>query len=684
MKHRLALLALGATFVISGPAIAASAAAAVTNSGIDRTAFDTGVRPQDDLFLNANGGWVKKAEFPADKSYIGVFDEMLVATQAKLLGLIETASRGAKDAEGRKIGDLYASFMDEARLERLGVRPLAAELKAIDAIADPGQLAAALAHLDRLGAGVPLTVVVGQDDRDSTRYVPGLQQGGLGLPDRDYYLKGDDATFAAVRAKYVDYLSTLLTLAGETNPRAAAESVLALETELARLQWTRVELRDPVKAYNKLEIAALPQLAPAFAWGDFMSAAGLAGPGLAVDKVPDILVGQPSYVAGVGALTRSAPLSAWRAYAKTHLLGAYAPYLSKAFVDAAFAFNGTVIQGTPVNLPRWRRGVRIVNQSIGEGLGHLYVAAYFPPQYKAKMEALVGNLITAYRQSIGTLDWMGPETKQAAYAKLDKINLKIGYPNTFRDYGALVIDRDDLLGNVVRSREFEYRRNLAKLGKPIDRGEWGLTPQTINAYYDPGLNEIVFPAAILQAPTFDPKADDAANYGAIGATIGHEISHAFDDQGSQYDADGNLRVWWTAADRARFEAKTKMLVAQYAAFTPVPGYALNGELTLGENIADNSGLEIAYKAYHLSLHGKTAPVIDGMSGDQRFFYGFAQSWRSKQRPEATLQQIKSDPHSPDEVRADATVRNHPAFYATFGVKPGDAMYLPPEQRVSIW
>jgi putative endopeptidase len=686
MKNRLPWLAfaLGATLVVTRPAAAAEGAPAVPFSGIDRATFDAGVRPQDDLFRHVNGTWVKQTDFPADKSYIGVFDSMQDETQLQLRGLIEAAAKGSGDAEGRKIGDLYASFMDEGRLEMLGVKPLAAELKAIDAVSNGAQLATVLARLDRMGVDVPLAVVVGQDDRDSTRYIAALAQAGLGLPDRDYYLKTDDASFATVRAKYVDYLASLLTLAGESDARVSAESVLALETDIARLQWTRVETRDPVKAYNKYEIASLPKLAPAFAWDEYMSAAGLARPNLAVDKVADVLVSQPSYVTGLGLLTRSAPLAAWRAYAKTHLLSAYSRYLDHAFVDAGFAFNGTVIQGTPANQPRWRRGVRLVNQSIGEALGHLYVKAYFPPEYKAKMEALVGNLIAACRQSIGTLDWMGPKTKQEANAKLDKIALKIGYPNTFRDYSALVIARDDLVGNVVRARDFEYRRNLAKLGQPIDRGEWGMSPQTINAYYDTSMNEIVFPAAILQAPSFDPKADDAVNYGAIGATIGHELSHAFDDQGSQYDADGNLRVWWTPTDRARFDAKTKMLVAQYSAFMPVPGYSLNGELTLGENIADNAGLEIAYKAYHLSLGGKPAPVIDGMSGDQRFFFGFAQSWRSKQRPEATLQQIKSDPHSPDEVRVDATVRNHPAFYSTFGVKPGDAMYLPPEQRVSIW
>ncbi len=684
MKIASSITALALLGALLQAASAQTIGTASSVSGIDRSAFDPTVRAQDDLFVHVNGAWLKQTEFPSDRSSIGVLDKMQDETQDKLRGLIEAAAKDAKDQDSRKIGDLFASFMDEGRLESLGARPVARELKAIDAIGSRTQLATALARLARIGVAIPLSIYVGQDDRDSTRYVANFWQGGLGMPDRDYYLKTDDKTFSAVRANYVDYLSTLLTLAGEKDTRATAEAVLGLETEIARLQWPRAETRDPIKAYNKVQIAALPTLAPGFDWADFMSAAGLAGPRLATDKVPDVLIGQPSFVTGVAALAQSAPLASWKAYAKTRLLAAYAPFLDKAFVDAAFAFNGTTLRGTTANLPRWRRGVRLVNQSIGEDLGRLYVKAYFPPENKAKMEAIVANLMTAYRQSIGTLDWMGPETKQAAYAKLGKIMLKIGYPSTFRDYGALVIARDDLVGNVERADAFEFQRNLNKLGKPIDRGEWGMTPQTINAYYDPGMNEIVFPAAILQAPAFDPKADDAVNYGAIGAIIGHEISHGFDDQGSQYDAEGNLRVWWTPADRERFEAKTKALVAQYSAFMPVPGYALNGELTLGENIADNSGLEIAYKAYKIALAGKPAPVIDGLSGDQRFFYGFAQAWRSKQRPQATLEQIKSDPHSPEEFRVNGTVRNHPAFYSTFGVKPGDTMYLSPDKRVSIW
>ncbi len=676
------LAALGCALALLLPAVAD---AGQPPSGIDRTAFDPGVRAQDDFFLHVNGAWLKSTEFPADKAYIGVLEKMSDQTQARLRALIEAAAQGTTgDADARRIGDLYASFMDEARRESLGVAPLAAELKAIEAIGDRATLTAALARFGRLGTGTPLVSHVDQDDRDSTRYVPTLWQGGLGLPDRDYYLKTDDATFAGVRAKYADHLATLLRLAGEADSRRQAEAVLGLETKIAAAQWSRVETRDPVKAYNLITIAKLPQAVPALDWSSWLAAAGLARAGLEVDKVPDVIVGQPSYVARLGELLRSEPLPAWKAYAKTRLLASYAPYLNKAFVDARFAFNGTVLRGTTEDRPRWYRGVRLVNDALGESLGKVYVAAWFPPAHKAKMEALVANLLKAYRQSIGTLDWMGPETKQAALAKVDKMSLKIGYPKRFRDYSALVIARDDLVGNVLRANEFEYRRGLAKLGKPVDRDEWGMTSQEINAYYNPGLNEIVFPAGILQSPLFDPEADDAVNYGAIGAVIGHEISHAFDDSGSQYDAEGNLRVWWTPTDRERFEAKTKALVAQYAAFVPVPGYHLDGELTLGENIADNSGLEIAWKAYQLDLGGKPAPMIDGMSGGQRFFYGFAQAWRAKQRPQATLEQIKSDPHSPDEFRVDGPVRNHPAFYSTFGVKPGDAMYLPPEQRVSIW
>jgi len=651
-------LALAAVVLVATTVAAQSSTPARQRvGGIDRRAIDASVRPQDDLYAHVNGRWLKSATFRPDQAYIGVGEQIYDTTQEHLRTLVEAAQRRingdgaqrrADDPEAARIGDLYASFMDEAAIEKRGLAPLAAELAAIDAAADRAQFAALMPGLARIGVPMPIDISIGQDDRDATRYVPALLQSGLGLPNRDYYLDSDDEKFAGVRAKYAAYLAKLLT-------------------------------RDPVKVYNRVELGALPALAPGLAWPAWLASAGLAG------KTPDLLVRQPSYLKGLGGLLETVPLATWKAYARSHLLGAYAPYLPKAFVDARFAFVGTVLRGTPEDRPRWKRGVQLVDQSIGEGLGKLYVAAYFPPESKRRMDALVANLLAAYRDSIGTLEWMSPATRKEALAKLAKFNTKIGYPKRWIDYGALRIRADDLAGNVMRARAFEDARQLAKLGRPIDRDEWGMTPQTVNAYYDATMNEIVFPAAFLQAPAFDAAADDAANYGAIGAVIGHEISHGFDDEGSQYDGDGNLRDWWTAQDKANFAAKTKALVAQYDAFVAVlPDYHVNGALTLGENIADNSGLAIAYKAYRRSLNGKPAPVIDGLSGDERFFFGFAQVWRGKARPDALLAQIKSDPHSPDEFRVTGTVRNHPGFYSTFGVKPGDKMYLAPADRVTIW
>ena len=509
--------------------------------------------------------------------------------------------------------------------------------------------------------------------------MPILTQGGLGLPDRDYYLVADDARFAAARTSYATYLAALLRLSSTPGDAGAtAAAVIALEAALARGQWTRVENRDPVKTYNRTEVAALVALAPGFDWQSWLAATAIAG------KSSDVIVAQPGYLATVSTQLAAAPLATWRAYLRTHLLHSYAPYLGKDFVAARFAFTGTALAGATENRPRWKRGVALIDTSIGEALGKLYVEKHFPPESKARTEQLVANLLAACRESIDANDWMGPATKREAQAKLALFAPKIGYPKRWIDYGALEIRKDDLVGNVERAREFEWNRNVTKLGKPVDRGEWFMTPQTVNAYYNAPLNEIVFPASVLQPPMFDPRADDAANYGAIGATIGHEISQGFDDEGSQYDGTGNLRVWWTEEDRNRFDAKTKILVAQYSAFSPIPGYHLNGELTLGENIADNAGLEIAYKAYHRSLGGREAPVIDGMTGDERFFYAYAQSYRSKVRDSLLLTWIKSDPHSPDEFRVTGVVRNHPAFYSTFGVRPGDGMYLAPEARVSLW
>jgi predicted metalloendopeptidase len=653
-------------------------------SGVDLEYVDASVRPQDDLYRHLNGKWLDTFQLPADKGSYGSFTYVDDATQEQLRGIVDglvqtqaQAGAGRDEAEVRKITDLYASFMDEARLETLGLKPVQAEFAAIDALADKNEIPALIAHLNRIGAGAPFDIYIDQDARNSLQYAVIVHQSGLGMPDRDYYLK-DDAKLKEARGKYLAHVAKMLGMAGESQAQAEAGAILDLETALARLQWTRVENRDPVKTYNKTAIADLPKLMPGYDWRRYVRGTDIEG------KVDSVIVSQPSYFGGLGKLMTATPLAVWRAYFKWHVLSAAAPYLSKPFVDERFAFRGTVLNGIPENRARWKRGIALLDDAMGESLGKLYVDKYFPPPNKARMEALVRNLLDAYRRDIDTLDWMSPDTKKGAQEKLAKLVTKIGYPATWRDYGALRIARDDLWGNVVRANEFEYRRNIDKLGKPVDRNEWQMTPQTVNAYYNPPMNEIVFPAAILQPPFFDVHADDAVNYGGIGGVIGHEISHGFDDNGSQYDADGNLHDWFTPEDHEKFNAKTRALVAQYEAYEPVPGFHVNGELTLGENIADNSGLAITYKAYRLSLAGKAAPVIDGLTGDQRLYLGWVQVWRGKVREAEAIQRIKTDPHSPPAVRGTAPVVNQAGFYAAFGVKEGDKMYLPPERRVNIW
>ncbi len=674
-------LPLAAAALACSSLIGASAqTAAPLATGLDRSGADPAVRAQDDFFRHENGRWLQRTEIPADKARIGAFETLHERTQGELLALVEAAAASADDPGARRIADLYASFMDEATVEKRGVTPLATELAAIDAVAAPNALAPLFAHLASLGVATPIGQDIGQDARDATRYVPILSQNGLGLPDRDYYLQPNDARFAKARDAYRSYVAGLLVLAGAAPDAAAADAreVLALETQLAAAMLPRVEDRDPVATYHKVALGDLPKLAPGIDWPAYLAKSGAAG------RTPDVVVRQPDYLGALARLQRSVPLATWKAYLRAHLLSDYAPYLAKSFVDARFAFVGTALSGTTENRPRWKRGVATVQSALGEQLGQLYVARYFPPANKARVETLVADLLEAYRQRIDGLDWMGAATKKEAQAKLAAFTPKIGYPSKWIDYASLRIDRADLVGNVLRANLFATRRDLAKLGRPIDRGEWFMTPQTVNAYYDPPMNEIVFPAAVLQPPLFDAGADDAVNYGAIGAIIGHEISHGFDDEGSQYDGSGNLRDWWTAEDRARFKAKTEALVAQYAAFEPVPGYKLNGALTLGENIADNSGLAMAYRAYTLSLRGKPAPVIDGLTAEQRFYIGYAQAWRSKMRDAALLMQIKSDPHSPEEFRVNGVLRNQDGFHSSFDVEPGDGMYLAPAARVSIW
>jgi len=666
------------------PAVSASAQHAapqpVLRSGIDLQYADSSVRPQDDVYQYLNGKWLRTFQLPADKGAVGSFTAVEDTTEEQLRSIVESldqASLSDGDADSKKLADLYASFMNEEQLEALGLKPLQAEFAAIDAIKDMNSLPVLVAHMNAIGAGAPYGLFVNLDARNSTQYAVSLFQGGLGLPDRDYYLK-DDAKLKQARVGYLAHIEKMLSMAGESKAAEHAAAILNLETALAKLQWTRVEDRDPIKTYNKTAITELPALMPGYDWQRYVRSAGIDG------KVDSVIIRQPSYFTGLGKVMTNTPLPVWKAYFKWRVLSAAAPYLSKAFVDERFAFTGGILRGVPENQPRWKRGVALLDGSIGEALGKLYVAKYFPPQHKARMQALVQNFLEAYRRDIDTLDWMSAETKVGAQAKLAKMLPKIGYPDRWRDYSALKVSRDDLHGNVVRANEFEYRRNLAKLGKPVDHGEWRMRPQTVNASYNPTSNEITFPAAILQPPFFDATADDAVNYGGIGAVIGHEMSHGFDDQGSQFDADGNLHDWFTKADHEKFAEKTKALVAQYNAYEPVPDYHVNGALTLGENIGDNSGLAIAYKAYRISLAGHEAAVVDGFTGDQRLYLGWVQVWRGKVREAEAIQNIKTNPHSPPAVRGTAPLRNQAGFYAAFGLKPGDKLYLPPDQRVNIW
>jgi putative endopeptidase len=650
---------------------------AVLSSGIDLEFVDSSVRPQDDFYRHMNGKWLDSFEIPSDKSAYGAFNLIDDETQKQLRSIVDGLAQNASDPDARKLADLYASFMDEPRLESLRLKPLKQTFAEIDALKSKRDIPALIAKFNRTGIGAPLDFGVDQDAKDSTRYAVIVVQSGLGMPDRDYYLK-DDAALKEARAKYLAHIEKMLHMAGQPDAHQSAAAILKLETAMADRQWTRVENRDPLKTYNRIPVADLPKLMPGYDWRAFLVSAEIAG------KVDYVIVRQPTYLSALDTLLKDTPLPVLRSYFKWHALSTAAPYLSKDFVDERFAFTGTVLSGIPEIRPRWKRGVALLDGSLGEALGKLYVDKYFPPESKARMQALVHNLLETYSHDIETLDWMSETTRKGAQEKLAKLTTKIGYPDKWRDYSALKIDRGDLWGNVIRATRFESQRDIDKLGKPVDRTEWGMTPQTVNAYYNPVMNEIVFPAAILQPPFFDAQADEAVNYGGIGAVIGHEVSHGFDDRGSQYDADGNLRDWFAPEDHGKFAAKTQALVAQYDAYEPVPGYHVNGKLTLGENIADNSGLSIAFKAYHLALQGRTPPVIDGYTGDQRLYLGWAQVWRGKVREAEAMQRVKTDPHSPPAVRGTAPLLNQPGFYEAFDIKPGDRMYRAPSDRVSIW
>jgi predicted metalloendopeptidase len=649
------------------------------DSGIEPGNADPSVRPQDDLYRAVNGNWLEQTEIPPDKSSYGAFHKLRDESEIALRKIItEAADKPAaqRTPDQQKIGDFYSSFMDEARVEQLGVKPLQDELKRIDAVSRIGLVPKQLAHFLQQQINSPISGYVHQDAKDPNQYVMDLFQGGLGLPDRDYYLS-DDARFVEIRAKYETYIARMFELAQFKGGAETARNIVALETELARIHWSKVESRDAVKTYNPMTLAQLKTLMPIFDWDSFLKRADL-------KQLQSVIISQPSYFAGLDKLLQTIPLTTWKDYFRWRLLSSAAPFLNQSLVDEQFAFNGGVLAGAKQIRPRWKRGVEVVETSLGESLGRIYVERNFPAQAKRRMDQLVKNLLAAYRADVSTLDWMGDATKQKALEKLSKFNPKIGYPKRWRDYTALKVDKNDLFGNVQRGAEFDYQRNIHKLGKPIDREEWDMTPQTVNAYYNPEKNEIVFPAAILQAPFFNLGADEATNYGAIGAVIGHEISHGFDDQGSKYDGNGALSDWWTQEDRKNFDERTHALIEQYGRYEPVSGIKINGELTIGENIADLAGLAIAYKAYHLSLGDHGAPVIDGLTGDQRFFMGWAQVWRSKYREQRLVQLLKTDPHSPGEFRCNGVVVNLPGYYEAFDVKKGDKMYVSPDSRIKLW
>ena len=676
-----ALLTLWAPALQAQTTTSASQTVATTVSGVVRDQMDATVRPQDDFYRHAQGGWLKATEIPADRSDWGGFIQARELVQQQLKAIVEKAATDASSAKGsnaQKIGDLYNSFMNTGKLAELGLQPLQADLKAIAGLKDKKQLAALFAHMQQAGVRTPFAAAVEQDARQSSAYLLVLSQAGLGLPNRDYYLKQDDARMTQARAAYLQYVQTLLSQSGDKAAEQHAAQVLELETAIAKAQWSNVENRDPVKVYNKLSINELQKLTPSIQWQTWLKAqhAGVA--------IKEVQVMQPSYLQGLQQIIGQFSTEVWQAYLTTQLLDAYAPYLTDAYTDAHFAFRGKVLSGIEKNRSREKRGVELTDQMLGEAVGKLYVENHFPAERKARVRKMVDYFLKAFDQSIDTLDWMSEETKKQAKIKLSKISVKVGYPDQWRDYSSLQITADDLIGNIRRIRAADHAREIAHLGKPVDRSVWHMTPQTVNAYYSPEMNEIVFPAARLQAPLVNPQADDAFNYGALGISIGHEISHAFDDSGSQYDGDGNLRNWWTEQDRQKFEQRTGILVEQYNKYSPVAGYFLNGKLTLGENIADNAGLVMAIKAYHLSLEGKPAPVIDGYSAEQRLFFGLAQARRFKARESRAIMLVKTDPHSPGEFRVNGSLRNTPEFYSAFDVKPGDNMYLPPEQRVKLW
>ena len=649
-------------------------------SGIFQGNFKASIRPQDDMYRHVNGGWLDTAEIPSDRAADGAFYFLRDESEKNVRSIIEelAAQGGPVGSNAQKIGDLYADFMDEAQIEKLGISPIADFISQAQSISNLEEFTALLGKFESQGLGGFLSGWVTADASDPTTNIAYIYQGGISLPDEAYYR---EETHADVRTKLVSHIERMFDLAGITDSASHASRIMALETEIASFHWDTVRSRDAVLTFNKKTFAEISALAGPFNWHLWADNAGV--PRSVLDSV---VIAQPDFIENMGKVFAKFEVEKWRSWLTWHLISSAAPYLSSPFVNENFAFYGTTLTGIPVLKERWKRGVALVEGALGEAVGQFYVDRHFPAAAKTRMVELVANLIEAYRVSINSLDWMTDETKAKALEKLKKFTPKIGYPDKWRDYSTLEIKRGDLMGNLARISRFRGDFEYNKVGKPVDKTEWLMTPQTVNAYYHPLMNEIVFPAAILQPPFFDLEADDAANYGGIGAVIGHEIGHGFDDQGSRYDGDGNLSNWWSDQDRNEFEKRTSKLIAQYNALAPeeVPDTKVNGALTIGENIGDLGGSTIAYKAYKIALGGKEAPVIDGFTGDQRFFLGYAQIWRSKIRSEAMKVRLATDPHSPGEFRCNQILKNLNEFHNAFGIKPGDGLFMDEGERVRIW
>jgi putative endopeptidase len=679
-----ALLLAAASALAATAAVAAISGKTMYGSwGVDLAAIDHGVKPGDDFFMYVNGNWYKTAVIPPDRASTGSFQDLRILSENRMKEIaasLDAKPRSQLTSEERKLRDFYDAFMDQQQIDARGLAPAKKDLTRIARLKTL-QDVAALMGSPSLQLDGPFGGGIAFNPKDTNQYALTLGQSGLGMPDRDYYLK-DDAELAKTREAYKKHLTTVFTMAGLSDPEKRAENVYNLEYKIAEVSWPNADRRDVDKVFNPMTVAELKAFAPQFPWDAYLAAAGVSPN--SPKGARTLIIAEKSAFPKLAKIFADTPVATWRDYLTANYIHRYAAYLPKSFDDENFAFYGKALQGNDQQLPRATRAAHLLDDDMGEALGKLYVAKYFPPEAKAKAVELVNNLLKAYDADIRTLSWMTPATREKALNKLHHFGVKIGYPDRWRDYTALEIRRDDLIGDVQRAAAFEWNRQLRRIDQAVDKTEWGMTPPTVNAYDNPFFNEIVFPAAILQPPFFDPNADDAVNYGGIGAVIGHEISHGFDDQGAKFDAQGNVANWWSDADKKTFEAKTKALGLQYDSYEPLPGLHINGAFTMGENVADNAGIAISLKAYHISLNGKDAPVIDGLTGDQRFYLSYGQIWRSKMRDGALRQQLLSNEHSPAMFRPIGATRNQDEWYAAFNVKPGDKYYLPPDQRVHLW